>query len=202
MQQWYKPDYVKRFYVYHCINSALQLENMPLRSFPLTEGYKKEIKDYDLLEPVITLIWMADETMGTDEDFISYALTPEILSEFMRKDGMWRNDRMHELMAERERVLRALDNRTRQLDFLAKNRLIYALQKNIVKNAKYARYVNWFRFAEKSKSRNNRKEDFAEFAQDEIFSEVMRRLNQETLSREDYQYITDYEVFAKEFKQH
>lgn len=41
MQQWYKPDYVKRFYVYHCINSALQLENMPLRSFPLTEGLQE-----------------------------------------------------------------------------------------------------------------------------------------------------------------
>ncbi|MBU0765470.1 MAG: Rpn family recombination-promoting nuclease/putative transposase, partial [Bacteroidetes bacterium] len=26
MQQWYKPDIIQRFYVYHAINTALQLE--------------------------------------------------------------------------------------------------------------------------------------------------------------------------------
>jgi len=34
MQQWYKPDVVHRFYIYHCINTALQLENLPLKALP------------------------------------------------------------------------------------------------------------------------------------------------------------------------
>jgi hypothetical protein len=35
MQQWHKTDVVQRFYVYHALNSALQLEKLPKKSFPL-----------------------------------------------------------------------------------------------------------------------------------------------------------------------
>ena len=29
IQQWYKTDIIKRFYLYHCLNSGLQLEKLP-----------------------------------------------------------------------------------------------------------------------------------------------------------------------------
>ncbi len=32
MQQWYKKDIVKRFYVYHTLNTVLQLEDIPTKS--------------------------------------------------------------------------------------------------------------------------------------------------------------------------
>jgi hypothetical protein len=202
MQQWYKTDIVKRFYVYHCLNTALQIDGMPLKGFQTSEEKKKEAKDYDLLEPVITLIWLADDTLGVEEDYIAYRLTPENLTEYVQRQELWQNEKFLEIMEERMKMLALLDNKTKQMDFLAQNRLIYALQKNIIKNTKYRRYVAWFRFAEMSKNKNNKKEDFMEFSKDLIFAEVIRRLDQSTLTGEDFQYITDYEKFAKEFKQH
>jgi hypothetical protein len=87
-------------------------------------------------------------------------------------------------------------------DFFGKNRLIYALQTNIVQNQKYRRYLAWFRFAEKSKNKNNKKEDFAEYAKDEIFMEIIRKLKKDALVEDDLQYIEDYEKYTKQFKQH
>ena len=37
MQQWYKPDVIKRFYLYHCASTALQLESTPTAP-PLLTG--------------------------------------------------------------------------------------------------------------------------------------------------------------------
>lgn len=35
MQQWYKKDIVQRFYVYHSLNTVLQLEDMPSKILEL-----------------------------------------------------------------------------------------------------------------------------------------------------------------------
>ena len=42
MQQWYKTDVVKRFYVYHAANSVLQLETLPFKK--LLENVVEEDK--------------------------------------------------------------------------------------------------------------------------------------------------------------
>jgi len=61
MQQWYKTDVIKRFYLYHCLNSGLQLEKLPSKLVipeKSIKSDKKKQKDYEYIEPVYTLIWM------------------------------------------------------------------------------------------------------------------------------------------------
>jgi len=100
---------------------------------------------------------MVDDTFGFDVDYISYTMTPEIVSEFLKNNLLWQNKDMTELLEHRERSLAQLNNKTRKLDFLQQNRLIYAFQKNIVKNgqkenSKYHKYLNSFELAEKQKT--------------------------------------------------
>ena len=168
MQQWYKPDVVHRFYTYHCISTALQLEKLPLKSIALEGDKERKVKDYNEILPVITLVWMVDDTFNFKEDFIAYTMTPEIVSEFIKNNLLWQNKDITELLTQRETALAQLTNKTKRLDFLQKNRLIYAFQKNIVKNSKkagskYHKYLNWFEFAEKTKNKLNEKSDFLKY---------------------------------------
>jgi len=93
MQQWYKPDIVHRFYTYHCINTALQLENIQIKSIYLEEEKEKKIKDYSELLPVITLIWMVDDTLNFKDDYVIYTMTPEIIIEFLNSHLLWKNEK-------------------------------------------------------------------------------------------------------------
>lgn len=205
MQQWYKPDVVHRFYTYHCINTALQLESLPLKSIALEGDKERKIKDYNEIVPVITLVWMVDDTFGFKEDYVSYTMTPEVVTDLVKNNLLWQNDNITELFKGREMALSQLNNRTRKLDFLQKNRLVYAFQKNIVRNSgeegsKYHKYLHWFELAEKTKNKLNQKSDFLKYADDEIFAELIRRIGKDTLTEEDYTYIDDYEQFTERVK--
>ncbi len=205
MQQWYKPDVVQRFYTYHCINTALQLENLPLKSVALENGKEQKTKDYSEILPVITFVWMVDDTFGFKNDYVSYTMTPEIVTDFIKNHLLWQNKDITELLAERELTLAQLNNKTKKIDFLPKNRLIYAFQKNIVKNSqaknsKYHKYLDWFEIAEKTKNKLNERSDFLKYTDDAIFVELIRRLNKDTLTTEDYTYIDNYEQFTERVK--
>jgi len=205
MQQWYKPDIVHRFYTYHCISTALQLENLPLKSLVKADGKITKVKDYSEIIPVITLVWMVDDTFGCKDDFVSYTMSPEIVLDFIKNHLLWQNKDITELLAQREIALKQLNNKTKRLDFLQQNRLIYAFQKNIVANGKkedtrYHKYLNWFELAEKTKNKLNEKSDFLQYAEDEIFAEMIRRLSKETLTEEDITYIENYEKLTKQIK--
>jgi len=205
MQQWYKPDVVHRFYTYHCINTALQLEKLPLKSIPLEDGTERKVKDYTKILPVITLVWMADDTFGCKEDYLSYTMTPEIVSDFIKNNLLWQNQDITKLLTERAISLEQLTNKTKKLDFLGKNKLIFAFQKNIVANSKkednkYHKYIDWFELAEKTKNKLNQKSDFLKYFEDKIFVELIRRINKEVLTDEDYSYIDNYEQFTERVK--
>ncbi len=200
MQQWYKPDVVKRFYLYHCMNTALQMEAIPSKAFPIGAEKKRPVHDYRMIEPVITIVWLVDETLGTTEDFISYVLTPEQITNFIRREELWHKAEISEMLANRVEMLSLLNYRTKSLDFLAQNKLIFAFQNNIVKHDKLKPYVSWFRFAEKTRDKNNTEADFIEFKNDDIFSEIIRRINKSELKTEDFEYIKDFGLFAAEYK--
>jgi len=207
MQQWYKPDVVHRFYTYHCVNTALQLEKLPLKSIALEGDRERKIKDYNEILPVITLVWMVDDTFGFKDDYVGYTMTPEIVSEFVRDHLLWHNSDITELLRQRERSLAQLSNRAKRLDFLQKNRLIYAFQKNIVRNARqpgsrYHKYLDWFELAEKTRDRLNQKSDFLKYQDDEVFAELIRRIGKESLTEEDYTYIDNYEQFTERVKRY
>jgi hypothetical protein len=193
MQQWYKPDIVQRFFLYHTLNTALQLEELPLKrfDFPAKTKVLKRGKDYRLLAPVYTLIWMVVDTLNFDLDYVSYLMAPEILVDFLNNNRLWREPEIKKLLAERNKVLEVLQNEAKNLDFLPKNRLIFMFQKNIVKNKAMKKYEKWFEFAEKTRNENNAEKDFEAYKGDEIFCEMMRRLRKDTLSDEDFYYIED-----------
>ncbi len=191
MQQWYKPDVVKRFYLYHTLNSALQLESLPYKSLNFGEGKERKIRDYNSLESVITLVWMAEDMLGFSEDYVSYMLTPQLVADFVKNDFLWKNEDIQAILAERTKLLTVLDNKTKEIDFLQSNQLIYLFQKNIVKNHKMTKYFRWFDFAQKTRKENNTKAEFEIYEKDEIFAEMMRRLSKENLPPEDWTYVTN-----------
>jgi broad-specificity NMP kinase len=182
------------------MNTVLQLEKMPDKSIDLEENRKRDIKDYDKLIPVITLIWLADDDLNFKDDFVSYMMTGEVVNDFIKNKNLWREDNMLELIAEREKCLEIINNKTRKLDFLGKNKLIYAFQPNIVRNKKYSKYLKWFELAEKTRNRLNEKGWFDEYLKDEIFVEIIKRINTESFEQVDWEYITDYEKFREKVK--
>jgi hypothetical protein len=170
------------------------------------EGDKeKKVKDYSEILPVITLVWMVDDTFGFKSDYVGYTMTPEIVIDFLKNHLLWQNKDITDILKQREIALAQLSNKAKRLDFLQKNRLIYAFQKNIVANSKlpeskYHKYQDWFEIAEKTKNRLNQKADFLKYAEDEIFAELIRRLCKDVLTEEDFTYIDNYEQFTERVK--
>ena len=194
MQQWYKQDVVKRFFLYFCNNTSLQLENMPVMNVPAqSTGIVYKTKNYNLLEPSLTVIWMASDTLGFTDDIMAFSIFPEILHDFVRNEALWATNNMPNLLKERLELLKRLNNNTKGLDFLRKNRLIYAFQANIVKNKgqMMTKYYQWFEFAAKTQNPNNKESDFESFKNKPVFNHIMEKLRTTTLSEDDFQYIAD-----------
>ena len=120
MQQWYKPDVTQRFFLYHALNTSLQLETLPEKKLIIDKisGEVKEIKDYRRVEPVSTLIWMVDDNLGFDENYISYKLYPHTVVEFLKDDKLWKQEEIISLLKERVRVLEHIDNEKKEIDEL------------------------------------------------------------------------------------
>lgn len=196
MQQWYKPDVVQRFYVYHAIGSALQLEDMPKKLIPLPDGKTRSVRDYSELLPTITIIWMVHDTLGFTDDYVSFVLTPEYISEFIRDAREWNTAKCKELVSKREKLLELLTNSEKNIDFLSKNKLIYAFQKNIVANKKHRKYFDWFELAEKTLKKISEKFEFDQYEQDEILREVVRKLKKELTEEDSEGYIKTFEEYT------
>ncbi len=59
--------------------------------------------------------------------FIAFSMLPESISDFMKNHELWQKEDFITLSQERGKVLAILNNNTKDLDFLSKNRLIYML---------------------------------------------------------------------------
>lgn len=197
MQQWYKKNIARRFYLYHSLNTSLQLESLPAITPPVQEQTKIRVKDYSILEPVITIVWMSMDNLGFKENYVAYALTPEIVGEFIRNENLWQNPDILKIIEERAHVLNVMDNKRKDMVFLSQNRLIFLFQQNIVRNETHARYERWFTFANKSLQRKNEKSDFSEFQEDRVFKEVIYRLEKAKLNDEEIKYIEQEELTYK-----
>ncbi len=202
MQQWFKTDIIKRFYAYHSLNTVLQLEKIPDKSLPVEDKKHNEIKDYESILPVLTLIWLADDSLGFSDDFVSYTMTSETVNDFIKNKNIWREDNILEILQERERCLKILSNSTKKLDFLQENKLIYAFQQNIVKNKKLTKYLQWFEFAEKTSDKRNEKSWFEEYMKDDVFVEIVSRINTDSFITPDWQYIEDYDKYAEQLERY
>ncbi len=198
MQQWYKSDIVKRFYVYHSLATVLQLENLSKKKQgnKKTEQLPRITEDYHQIAPVITLIWMVNDSLGFSDDYVSYSSLPDALALFIRNNTLWQSADKKMLTNERNKLLKLLDNNTKDLNFMQENKLIYAFQKNIVKNAKYTKYYEWFEFAERSLKKDNTEADFEKYNNRDVFLEMMHRLKAGTMTNEDADLIVLYNEFT------
>jgi hypothetical protein len=194
MQQKYKTDVNKRFYLSHCLGTVLQLETLEPKVITKLNGETYTEKHYGGLEPVITLIWMVDDTFGFTEDFIAFTTLPEAAKDFIANDNLWEQP-LEVILKERGKTLKILNNNTKDLDFFSKNRLIYAFQKNIILNKLLTAYFKWFDFAHKSHNLNNVEEDFSQYNNDEIMAEVIKRLRKDRLAPKEYQFISDMPLY-------
>jgi hypothetical protein len=194
MQQKYKTDVNKRFYLSHCLGTALQLEDLEPKIITKLNGETYTEKNYGGLEPVITLIWMVDDSLNFKEDFIAFTTLPEAAKDFITDENLW-NQPLDAILAERKKTLKILNNNTKDLDFFSKNRLIYAFQKNIIANKLITKYFKWFDFAQKSRNINNVKEDFSQYNNDDVMAEVIKRLKKDSLSTEEYKFVSDMPLY-------
>ncbi len=201
MQQWYKADIVQRFLLYYALNISLQLENMPEKTILIRKGKEKTITDYRRLTPSITLIWLVDDSLGMEDNFISYSMFPDKIADFIRNSDLWDSEEFAKLKNKRDELLKILDSKKRELDFLQSNKLIFILQKQIVKNIKLLKedpeknenllnnYNRWFDFAEKTRNFSNKVSDFSAYNKDAIFSEMIKKLATVSMDNKDLKYI-------------
>jgi hypothetical protein len=194
MQQKYKTDVNKRFYLYHCLGTALQLETLKPKVVIQLDGKTYTEKDYSGLEPVITLIWMVDDNFNFTEDFIAFTTLPEAAKTFIADEDLWHQP-LDVILKEREKTLKILENGTKDLDFFSQNRLIYAFQRNIIANKLITQYFKWFNLAHKSRNKNNTEEDFSQFNNDDIMAEVIKRIKTDSLTTEEYKFVSDMPLY-------
>ena len=212
MQQWYKPDVVKRFYLYHCTNTALQLENLPKTKRHIydkeTKSYVlKEIKDYSKLTPSITIIWFVDDSFRYKEDYLVFTILPEktkdfILDESWEKLTNFDKGQLQKLYKKRNVLKKLINKKNRDLDFLQKNKMIYIFQKQVLRNKKNKKYFDWFDFANKSKNKENKNSDFSNYQKKGVFKELMRILSSKFVSEEELNeaknYCDNYEAYVEQ----
>jgi hypothetical protein len=194
MQQKYKTDVNKRFYLYHCLGTALQLETLEPKIITQLNGKTYTEKNYGGLEPVITLIWMVEDTFNFTDDVVAFTTLPESAKTFIADENLWQQP-IETILSERDKTLKILNNDTKDLGFFSQNRLIYAFQRNIIANKRLSSYFKWFDFANKSRNANNIEEDFSQFNNDEIMAEVIKRLKKDKLTTEEYKFVSDMPLY-------
>jgi hypothetical protein len=194
MQQKYKTDVNKRFYLYHCLGTALQLETLKPKVITQLDGKTYTEKNYGGLEPVITLIWMVDDNLNFTDDFIAFTTLPEAAKDFISNEDLWQQP-LDFILKEREKTLKILNNGTKDLDFFSQNRLIYAFQRNIVANNRLSEYFKWFNLAYKSSNTKNTEEDFSQFNDDEVMAEVIKRIRKDQLAPKEYKFVSDLPLY-------
>ncbi|MEK7256288.1 MAG: hypothetical protein AAB316_16160 [Bacteroidota bacterium] len=199
MQQGYKTQEVRRFYAYHSIITALQLENLAAINEALNSEEKKKVLLYNALEPVITIVWMVHDTLGFTDDYVGFCMQPEPVGSFILNEELWSETvPSARLLDERQRVAALLKNKTKSLDFLPQNRLIYAFQPNIVRNKKNEKYFRWYDFAQRTLNKKNTESDFQEYKNDRIMQLIIDRIKTDVLEPEEKKNIRTFEDYMEE----
>ena len=195
MQQKYKIDVVKRFYLYQAVDTALQLETLKPSVVIKPNGETYTEKNYSGLEPVITLIWMVDDMLGFEDDYIAYTTLPESAGDFILDADLWAQP-LENILEKRDKIVSILENKTKGLDFFTKNRMIYIFQKNIIKNQRInLPYFKWFDVANMSRNPNNKEEDFSKYKDDKEMTEVLSRIRKDKLPQDEFKYVSDLYMY-------
>ncbi|MEO0044548.1 MAG: hypothetical protein RL329_3996 [Bacteroidota bacterium] len=203
MQQDYHDYLIQRFYLYHCLNTGLQLEVIKDKTELNSAGKEIITKRYTELKPVISIIWMSETNFGFKEDFVEFNTYPKMLADFINDDTIWSQNKPAILALRNQ--LRIYLNRTEyNLDFHAQNRLIYIFQNNVVKNKQDKPYVKWFEFAQKTRHKKNQAADFQPYVNNLIFSEMIKRLSTQWMEPDELRAMMGNEAYeaAKKWMEH
>jgi hypothetical protein len=159
------------------------------------DGKEYKEKNYNGLEPVITFVWMVDDTLNFKDDFVVFSTLPEVTKDFITNAHLWTQP-LNVILSEREKVLTTLQNTTKELDFFSQNRLIYGFQQNIIANNNYdASYFPWFDFAQTSRKHDNTENDFLKFKNSTVMAELINRLKVDKFTSEELMYLSgNYEI--------
>ena len=187
----------------------MQLEDLPVKLIsaeaPFQSQNKKQ-RNYNRIEPVYTLIWMVDDQLGFEGDFAQYNMHHHALFDFINDVPLWDSLNIDAIKQSRLSVLDKMNNVTKDLPFLSKNKLVFIFQKNIVKNMEEnkenPKYAHWFEFALMTHDKDNKKEDFTHFEEDKIFKEIINRLKKDELNEDDIEYIHDEDEYIQLLKEY
>jgi hypothetical protein len=107
---------------------------------------------------------LVSEKLESEENLLSFKMLPQAVERFLKDETLWGDEDIKKLMRQRQDILSLMNNKSKNLDFLAANKLIFAIQPNIIKNSAndptMKRYQRWFSFAEKTRQKGNKKQDF------------------------------------------
>ena len=133
--------------------------------------------------------------MKFDRDYTAYTFLPTVLLNFLQDEPLWEKGDCDPILRKRAEVLKIVNNDAKNLSFLRENQLIFAFQNYIIKNEENRdkRYARWFEFAAKTRDSENKEEDFKEFENDPVFSELIRKLSHKSLDSSDWDYIRYYD---------
>ncbi len=142
------------------------------------------------------IIWSTDDDFEIEEKSTSYNCLPSIITDFILDNELFERKDKDEIIARHNKVKEELENLSSKIKSIQNERFVFLYQKNIVNKPqedadqnKCKKYAQWFEFAELSQKENNTKEDFAKFADDEIFSEIIKILCVDNLSEEEKQIL-------------
>ena len=166
-------------------------------AIPMPNGKTYKTKSYDQVEPATTIVWMVNDNLNFTDDIISYSMFPEMASAFLHDDSLWEGKDIEALLSRRAEILKVMDNKHKNLDFLSTNRLIFMFQPNILRNRQEDKaYFPWVEFAARTRNPNNTADDFKKYSKDPIFIQVMEKLKTTVLTHDDFEYVTDFEAYA------
>ncbi|MEO0042092.1 MAG: hypothetical protein RL329_1540 [Bacteroidota bacterium] len=206
MQQWYKTDVVRRFYLYHAVNTVLQMETMQNKTVFMKSGLNITVKDYQDLAPVLTVIWMVDDILHfKNENYVTYKLLPEAVEVFLADNILWNlktvtKQTLKPLLEKRKQILKIMQNKHKDLEFMGKNKIYFLFQHNIVKSQEIKPYRRWFDFAERTRNENNTEADFESYTSDPVFADIIRIINRQKLTEEDFSYIKSEAKHAEQIQ--
>jgi hypothetical protein len=175
MQKASYPYLIKRFYLYHCLNTALQLEFIKDAVVTTDDGKEIQVNRYSELKPTTTIVWTVESNFGFKEDSVEFNTYPKLIADFIKDDALWKQDK-EAILKVRDQLSAILNEQKYDLNFHTQNRLIYVFQNNVLKNKLHKPYFKWFEFARKTLNKENQRADFEPYINNKIFSTMIQRL--------------------------
>jgi hypothetical protein len=103
MQQWYKNDVVKRFYLYFCNNTSLQLESLKQSNIAIGEGKEYRTKKMEVIE-LLKTSELSDDDIQYITDYEAHKIGAENYRQSLIEEERYDKKRLLKLKDEEMRL--------------------------------------------------------------------------------------------------